>query len=78
MNPTLLNKALGVLLIGTALACDIILTLRGHQVPSILSSVATAGLGIVFPSVFHKCKGPAAIKAEDQTPTDPATPQAKP
>ncbi len=48
------NRAVGLALIAAALAADVALTLTGHPIPSLIASIATAGIGLVTTSIVRR------------------------
>lgn len=48
------NRTVGLVLVIASLVADVVLTLKGLQVPALVASVATAGLGLVTASQFRK------------------------
>jgi hypothetical protein len=60
------NRLLGILLILSSLAADVVLTSLGRTVPALVASVCTAGLGMVTVPVWRrKLATPGAPAPED-------------
>lgn len=52
IDPSVLSRAIGATLVALGLAADCYFTAKGMTAPAVVSSVLTAGLGLVVPSMI--------------------------